>query len=442
MFNVASTPFTFTTIPPHAHLKALFVEMSDSDKPIPISPPIDLKTRRITLFSFWSIFLLLGVPLWWKTTSLEQNTLPQQRISEWDQYTREKLGGSATPSQVKDGRVVKYSPHYKLVFSLMNQNSSSSPPLSWDIDQLLHQHFKPLLSSVSPLHNFTIESQIQYYSPLTIILDRDSDDSSSSNTASWIKEQDVKAFVNNAEWNLASGTTLDPVLHFILYVPSQENLPMKIKTSQGSSATSFITPQRGGLVIFNTPNSSNYTSMNSDDDPLSLSFQTFSQQLQLLLGLPLSSSSSSTITRTREIENLILMRMEESLQDTTSSLINLLKTITDDDQLASNVSIRVKVQERVLKALDLLDTARDCQTSSSTPCSISSQLSLISQAQSLATKAYFDPSLLPMLYFPQEHKYAVYTPLFGPVSVPLIVGLVRELKEWRKRRREEKEKVA
>jgi phosphatidylinositol glycan class S len=45
-----------------------------------------------------------------------------------------------------------------------------------------------------------------------------------------------------------------------------------------------------------------------------------------------------------------------------------------------------------------------------------------------------------MLYFPQEHKYAVYTPLFGPVSVPLIVGLIRELKEWRKNRKEKKER--
>jgi phosphatidylinositol glycan class S len=63
------------------------------------------------------------------------------------------------------------------------------------------------------------------------------------------------------------------------------------------------------------------------------------------------------------------------------------------------------------------------------------QLSFVSLAQHVSNLAYFDPTLLPLLYFPQEHKYAVYTPLFGPVSVPLVMGLVREFKEWRDRRR-------
>jgi len=51
--------------------------------------------------------------------------------------------------------------------------------------------------------------------------------------------------------------------------------------------------------------------------------------------------------------------------------------------------------------------------------------------------------MLPLLYFPQEHKYAVYTPLFGPVAVPLVVGLLKELREWRqgrKKKRSEEEK--
>ncbi len=40
------------------------------------------------------------------------------------------------------------------------------------------------------------------------------------------------------------------------------------------------------------------------------------------------------------------------------------------------------------------------------------------------------------LYFPDEHKIAVYLPLLGPVGVPLLIGLVNELKAWRKRRKE------
>lgn len=58
-----------------------------------------------------------------------------------------------------------------------------------------------------------------------------------------------------------------------------------------------------------------------------------------------------------------------------------------------------------------------------------------STAQVLASSAYFNPSMLALLYFPDEHKYAVYTPLFGPVMVPLVVAGVKEIREWLARRK-------
>ena len=35
--------------------------------------------------------------------------------------------------------------------------------------------------------------------------------------------------------------------------------------------------------------------------------------------------------------------------------------------------------------------------------------------------------MVSMLYFPDEHKYAIYTPLFGPLALPLLMALLREL---------------
>ena len=57
-----------------------------------------------------------------------------------------------------------------------------------------------------------------------------------------------------------------------------------------------------------------------------------------------------------------------------------------------------------------------------------------SEALSLASHAFFNPGMLAMLYFPAEHKYAVYTPLFASISVPLIVALGREIYAWRRSR--------
>lgn len=69
----------------------------------------------------------------------------------------------------------------------------------------------------------------------------------------------------------------------------------------------------------------------------------------------------------------------------------------------------------------------------------SGALSHAASALSLASKAYYDPTMLALLYFPDEHKYAIYTPLFGPVAVPMVVALLKEWKEWKERRRKKAE---
>jgi len=41
--------------------------------------------------------------------------------------------------------------------------------------------------------------------------------------------------------------------------------------------------------------------------------------------------------------------------------------------------------------------------------------------------AFFEKSMVGQVYFPDEHKVAVYLPLLGPVGVPLLLGLGREV---------------
>ena len=50
-----------------------------------------------------------------------------------------------------------------------------------------------------------------------------------------------------------------------------------------------------------------------------------------------------------------------------------------------------------------------------------------SLALEYAEKAFFDDKMVSMLYFPDEHKYAIYTPLFGPLALPLVMALLKEL---------------
>ena len=52
----------------------------------------------------------------------------------------------------------------------------------------------------------------------------------------------------------------------------------------------------------------------------------------------------------------------------------------------------------------------------------------------LASRAFFNPGMFALLYFPAEHKYAVYTPLFASIAAPLVAAIVREIVAWKKAR--------
>lgn len=58
-----------------------------------------------------------------------------------------------------------------------------------------------------------------------------------------------------------------------------------------------------------------------------------------------------------------------------------------------------------------------------------------SKAQTVASRAFFNPGMLALLYFPAEHKWAVYAPLFASVSAPLLASVIRELLAWKKERK-------
>lgn len=49
-------------------------------------------------------------------------------------------------------------------------------------------------------------------------------------------------------------------------------------------------------------------------------------------------------------------------------------------------------------------------------------------------KAFFDPSLLALLYFPDDQKYAIYIPLFLPIMIPIILSARSIFKYFRDRK--------
>ena len=51
-------------------------------------------------------------------------------------------------------------------------------------------------------------------------------------------------------------------------------------------------------------------------------------------------------------------------------------------------------------------------------------------AEAQAEKGFFEKSMVGQVYFPDEHKVAVYLPLLGPVGVPLVMSAVKEIRRF------------
>jgi GPI-anchor transamidase subunit S len=49
----------------------------------PPEKPSDIQRRSYIILSFWLIVILLGLPIWWQTTTIYRANLPLAEMLEW-----------------------------------------------------------------------------------------------------------------------------------------------------------------------------------------------------------------------------------------------------------------------------------------------------------------------------------------------------------------------
>lgn len=303
-------------------------------------------------------------------------------------------------------RVLKYAPTYHITFSLF---SPSYAPSAWDIDAALHTYLSPLLESLSGISNFTVDSQVQLYATFSPSIHQPEYDES---TKAWaLRKEDLSGFVNAAEWPLSPSIGEGPTVNFIVYVPDANQSPLLVKES---SANSWLIPQWGGVHILNLPGNSATPKALSPED-LAPAMHTFSDQLTSLFGLEQAPISLplriSTLERVRAAS---LIFSASSTLGALAQVYQKLPSIPVPDNVAQSVDSTITHLQR---ACDYLREGR-----------FQSALEHARVAQAEAEKAFFERSMVGQVYFPDEHKVAVYLPLLGPVAVPLLMAALKEVK--------------
>ncbi|MBN3287630.1 PIGS transamidase, partial [Polyodon spathula] len=349
-----------------------------------------------------------------------------------DRVPVRKLGKESLADSM---RTFKSSPGYEITFSLLNPDPKSHD-VHWDIEGAVESYIQPLLSKLSGVANFSVDSQILYYAILGVTPRYDSTVSSYT-----LNTESLPHVINPVEARLGSNAASShPVLNFLLYVPDYPHSPLYIKDRGGDKVptNAFHSPRWGGIMVYNV----NETYTDPPRLPVHISIdmvrvmEVFLAQLRLLLGVQqphapadflLQSPGNEGLTDW-ELDRLLWVRTVENIATATTTLTSLAQLLDEIGNIVINDNIASEVYSAVTSVQAAIAELEACN------------LGLAFQASKEATqsseKAFFDPSLLHLLYFPDDQKFAIYIPLFLPMSVPILLSLLKIASEHRQRCKE------
>ncbi|WOO81447.1 GPI transamidase component PIG-S [Vanrija pseudolonga] len=334
-------------------------------------------------------------------------------------------------------RALAYRPNITLSFVLVNEDAADGSYVSgWDVEGALRDHFLPQITPLAPVFNFSIESQVLYHAPLTFEPDHAEGDG-------WrINDEQLKIFVSE-RWSLDSGSTNNPVLRFLIFVPSATHRPLHLGAENGDA---FLIPQFGSAVLLNPPDGE-AKAYRLTLDALDAPFAQFVEHFYQLLSIPARPSQVhvapgdddagrglASPLSPWQLDTVLRTRLAENTAEAKKTLASMVRLIAKIEEMKVGAGVRDKILGAVSKLEGLPATAR-----ANSP---RAAFVLSRDAVALANEAFFDPSMMGLLYFPDQHKFAVYTPLFAPICVTMIAGLLRELRAWIKRRKARKAAAA
>ncbi|TKS82933.1 GPI transamidase component PIG-S [Collichthys lucidus] len=352
---------------------------------------------------------------------------------------RVRLSPGNKESVADSMRAFKSSPGYEITFSLLNPDPKSHR-LHWDIESAVQTYIQPLLTKLAPLANFSIDSQTLYYTMLGVNPRFDS-----SRSIYMLNADSLAHVINPVEARLGSNAaSSNPVLNFLLYVPDAHHSPLHIHDhkKQEVPSNAFHSPRWGGIMVYNVDGFYGPEAAFPVDININMAkvMGVFLAQLRLLLGVQSSSPPpgfrvtpcSSAGLADWELDRLMWSRSVENVATATTTITSLAQLL---DQIG-NIVINDNIAQQVSSAVTSLQMA----VAELEAGNLGFALQYSKEAILASERAFFDPSLLHLLYFPDDQKFAIYIPLFLPMCVPILLSLLKIMSEARQRRREKTKK--
>jgi hypothetical protein len=406
-----------------------------------------------------------------------------QSLTEAQACRSDRTASSSSSSACATSRTLSQ----RLSFTLVNgesdstSSSSHSQHWSWNFPAIQSAYLDGFLSAVAPYVTFSVDSSVMHFAQLTDVRPEvrkvdaavyqrmlqppqpasTKQDATSKDAAAPLQAHilPLHAFQQMmgaiGQWNNPS-PLVPSSLEFFAYVPAGEGKrPMGIEWEEQTAGaegeqvkTAMYVERFGGIAVINSPGECNTTRSSGPcelaiDGAAKRAMQVFLQQIRQTLSLTHHAAACPQCiflpnrqTGIAEWELALLGRrlITVNLRETSrvlSSLYDLLDQVPHmpvNEEMKSMIEEALRQRQLCLQHLERNDFAAAGSASQS--------------ASLAAHRAFFHHDMLPALYFPDEHLYAVYLPLFLPISVPLLAALLKLMMgAGEKERKRKKQKI-
>lgn len=336
-------------------------------------------------------------------------------------------------------RSVRSHPGYDITITLVNPRPDIIDA-QWEIKGAVDTYLQPLIDKMDKYTKISIKSQVLYFTKLLTKPKRDWQKHDDEDEYYFTKTE-LPHMINPLEAKLGSPASTNPELNFLVYVPSKDQYPLYIRDDdeQNIPTNSFLSPQWGGILIYNIP-----LPQPNDTLPIRPSvdmkrvMEVFVAQLRLLLNLHVQGLSNkvqflpvgNNAVTEWEVDSWLRSRCVENLATATATLKSLAQLLGQINNIVINDDIGKEVE---LAVQSVRDSDKLLKEGRLEEAFLSSRSAIVA-----SETAFFHPSLLELLYFPEDQKFAIYIPLFLPISFPVLASLFQAYK-WYKNSKKPKQ---
>lgn len=294
--------------------------------------------------------------------------------------------------------------------------------VNWDAKKAVSDYLKPFVKQLDSVAKISVRSQVLYMTGLNV-----SPQWSSTYSHFGLPQEQLPLTINAIEAKLGSYVRTRPSLHFVVYIPREKQSPLHIHKEDGTplEINSFMVPRWGGVMIHNVPAADVNTSF-----PYSVELDTHwimttvLTHLHKLLPVPsvkeedgvhVMSPTDSCKLAEWQLDGLARARVSSYLANIRITLQSLCELVGEISNMVISDEVGGWVWGAVEEWSECGSATREGRLKEATL--------YCSRSFTQADAAFFHPSMLALLYFPDNQKYAIYVPLFLPVSIPVILSL-------------------